>query len=122
MADLFKSAEHKARFLAEIQRLGKVDRDGIDKEYGAALLVLTADTGTWNRAESYVESDGIDWDGLLEGSHWSGGYVVLLEWAAGLFNGSMKVDPSDLMRLDEGNYELALAALEVRRNGLRISE
>jgi hypothetical protein len=116
---IFTSPEHRHRFGEAIQRLGKIDSQGIDLEYGAALYVLTASSGTWDRAKSYVASGGIDFEGML-GPHWSEGYVVLIQWAAGLFNGSMKIDPSDLMRLDEKNFELALAALKIRRYGLRL--
>jgi hypothetical protein len=119
MENIFESPAHKERFREVIQRLGKIDSQGIDPEYGAALYVLTASSGTWERAESYVASNGIDFDGML-GPHWSGGYVVLLKWVAGLFNGSVKIDPSDLMRLDEHNFEMALAALKIRRYGLRV--
>ena len=120
MLDIFKSASHKQRWLSAIREMGKYDGDKADPEYGAALFVLTADPETWERTQEYVKRDGIDFDGMLEREDWSGGYQVLIRCAANLFNGTQQVGPVELLRLDESNFILAFAALQVRRYGLRL--
>ncbi|HLZ64349.1 MAG TPA: hypothetical protein VKR06_46055 [Ktedonosporobacter sp.] len=116
----FTSPEHKALFVAVMQQIGKVYAGKFDPEYGAALYVLTAKLSTWEKAESYVSRHGIDFEGLLAEVDFSGGYQVLVQWAGNLFNSQQHIDPIELLRLDERNFELALAALKIRRYGLRM--
>lgn len=122
MTILFRSAIHKRRFLAAIQQIGKVYDGWIDQEYGAALYVLTADTSTWERTKQHVHSDHISFQGILESGYWSGGETVLLQWASNLFNGHDAIGPVELMRLDENNFQVAITALQIRRDRLKISD
>jgi hypothetical protein len=119
---VFQGVDHKRRFLAVMQKIGKVyEGNKIDPEYGAALFVLTADLGTWERAQYYVAHDGILFRKMLRDLDWSGGYRVLIKWAANLFNEqAAHIDPVQLMRLDERNFAIALSALRIRRDGLYI--
>jgi hypothetical protein len=120
----FKGKEHKARFLAVIQQIGKVYDGKIDPEYGAALFVLTSDYSTWDQAQDYVKRDGILFEALLQECYWSGGYRVLIQWAANLFNeyALPAIEPVELMRLDESNFRIAVSALYIRRGGLSVSK
>jgi hypothetical protein len=119
---VFQGAEHQRRFLAAVRHLGKVDEGNkIAPEYGAALFVLTAHLDTWNAVQNYVGPDGIFFRKMLRDLDWSGGYRVLLKWAANLFNEqAAHIDPVQLMRLDAWNFEIALSALRIRREGLCI--
>ena len=47
MRDIFfKSPQHKERFVATMQRLGKIYDGAFDPEYAAAVYILTADLST----------------------------------------------------------------------------
>jgi hypothetical protein len=112
----FKDQQHLDRFTNAIQ--SKVyDGDKIDPEYGAALYVLTANLSTWNKASNYIISHGILFEKLLKEVDFSGGYSVLIKWASNLFNGNIHVDPRELMRLDQNNFQIALTALQFRYYG-----
>jgi hypothetical protein len=121
---IFTSLEHKQRFVQVIQDLGKVYNGKLDPEYAAALYILTSHTGTWNKAQQYVDKKGhgIDFPTMIEDRDWSGGYGVLIKWASNLFNGETHIDPLELLRLDEANFGLALTALWIRRHSLQISD
>jgi hypothetical protein len=114
----FKSDEHKQRFLAVIQQIGKIYDGKLDQEYGAALYILTADADTWEQASNYVNRSGIDFETMLKRVHFSGGYSVLMRLAGNLFNNRMPCNAVELMRLDEDNFTVALTALQVRRSSL----
>lgn len=119
----FVSQEHKQRFTTAMQAIDRMAANGeCDAEYASALYVLTAHMNTWNHAESYVSHAGIDFEVLSTYACFSGGYSVLIEWTSGLFNGNTAIVPSQLMRLDENNFQLALNALHIRRYGLQVSD
>ena len=63
---------------------------------------------------------GINIDSLLEEVHFSGGYCVLIELAGNLLNGHRHVDPLEFLRLDGGNFSVAITSLLVRRNGYHV--
>ncbi|MGH2507463.1 MAG: DUF6075 family protein [Ktedonobacteraceae bacterium] len=115
-ADIFfKSVEHKQRFFSVMKELGKVYDGTCDPEYGAALYILSADLSTWQRAQGYIDCDGIDITAMLEDVHFSSGYAVLIQLAGNLFNNQQHLDPLEFLRLDENNFKVALAALSLRR-------
>lgn len=116
----FKSDAHKARFLGAMQRLIKVTDGILDPEYASCLYILSADSSTWNKAQDYVSHDGIDIETLLKEVDFSGAYSVLILLAGNLFNGNEHVDPVEFMRLDDGNFKVALSAIMLRRGGLRL--
>ncbi len=111
----FKSTEHKERLLTVIQEIGKVYSGKLDQEYAAALYILTADMDTWEQASNYVARGGIDIPALLEKGSFSGGYSVLIQLAGNLFNSQVHLDPVELYRLDDNNFQVALTALQLRR-------
>ena len=123
MRDIFfKSPQHKERFVATMQRLGKIDDGTFDPEYAAAVYILTADLSTSEKSSEYMGCHGIDIDTLLEDVDFSGGYCVLIELAGNLFNGQRQVDPLEFLRLDHGNFSVAITSLLLRRNGYHLFE
>lgn len=120
MADIFfKSPEHQQRLLAAMQQLGKVWENGrLDPEYASALYILSADTATWNQAQAYVRRSGIDFEAMLAEIDFSSGYAVLINLAWNLFNDGQKLNVLDFLRLDEGNFNVALSALQLRRHSM----
>ncbi len=119
----FKSAAHKTRLLGAMRHTGKIDSGKFDLEYGSAIYILTADASTWDKAQDYVSSSGILFEEMLQELDWSGGYQVLIKWAANLFNEhAANINPVELMRLDENNFRVALSALVVRRYSLHVDD
>jgi hypothetical protein len=122
----WKSATHKQRFLAIMQQIGKVFDGRVDPEYGAALYILTSDASMWEQASKYVERNAIRIEDLLSEVDFSHGYEVLIKLAANLFNelneAGQQVRPVDLMILDEENFQVALAALQIRYSSLRVDD
>jgi hypothetical protein len=103
-------------------RLGKIYGGKLDPEYSAALYLLTAYLGLWQKVSGYVSRTGLDIEGMLEELDLCGGHTVLVQWAGNLFNGLQHIDPLELMRLDESNFHLALASLKLRRYSLRVND
>src|SRR5579862_1332285 len=114
----WKSVYHQERFLAAVPRIGKTwpEQNGqYDTEYAAALYILTADSGTWGKAEDYVSHDGIEFEQMLEEVDFSGGYARLVKLAGHLFNERQQLLPIELLHLDPKNFQLALEAIKIRR-------
>lgn len=122
MTIFFTSAQHKAGFLTAMRTIGKIYGGKLDPEYGAALYILTADEDTWDQASDYVERGGIRFEDLLAEVDFSGGYSVLIHLAGNLFNDRTPCNPVDLMRLDDRNFAVALAAIQIRRTSLRVED
>lgn len=113
----FKSADHRDRFIAAMEEIGRVfyeDRS-YDAEYASAVYILTSDYSTWKNAQAYVSSTGIDFAEMLEEIDFSGGFSVLILLAGNLFNGQQHIDPLEFLRLDENNFEVAMTAIKLRR-------
>lgn len=116
----FKSEEHENRFLAAMQALGKIYAGKLDPEYASALYIICADLGTWNKAQGYIDREGIDFEEMLQKVDFSGGYSVLILLAGHLFNNQQRIEPLEFLRLDESNFRLALDALKLRRYSMSI--
>lgn len=118
----WKSIYHQEHFLAAVPKIGKTwpEQGGqFDTEYATALYILTADSATWNKAESYVDHDGIKFEQMLEEVDFSGGYARLIKLAWHLFNERGQLLPIELLYLDDANFRLALEAIKIRRYGFR---
>jgi hypothetical protein len=115
---MFRSQAHQQRFEQTMTRIGKVYDGTFDPEYGAAIYCLSASLSTWDKVKGYVTSSGIRIEAMLEDVDFSGGESVLVKWAGNLFNGRVHVDPLDVLRLSENNFETALRSLLLRRNGM----
>ena len=118
----FKSAQHKVRFVSTMQRRGKIYDGKFDPEYAAAVYILTADLSTAQKSSEYMHRHGIDFDTLLKDIDFSGSYTVLIELAGNLFNGQRHIDPLEFLRLDAGNFNVAITAILLRRNGYRLEQ
>lgn len=116
----FKSVEHRERFVTAIE---SVDDGGVlDAGYTAGVYILSAELGLWMKAQSYVRGDVIAMPALVRDVDLSGGYSVLVNLAGNLFNGGLHLDPLELLRLDEGNFKVALTAIQMRRASLRLGD
>lgn len=125
MDNIFLDTAHRQRFVEVMRKLDKIhDNMRYDQEYGAALYILTADSGIWNAAQRYVgENRGIDFENLFREVDFSGGYSVLIKTAWHLFNnGTQEATMLELLRLDEKNFLLAVQALMIRRYGYPMVE
>ncbi len=123
MANIFfKSVQHKQRFLVTMEDIGKIYRGTFDAEYSAAVYILTSDSWTWKQTSDYVGQDGIDIEGMLQDISFSGGWTVLVQLAGNLFNDQQHIDPIELLRLDETNFNVALTAIQLRRYDLTVHD
>lgn len=111
----FKSQEHMERFLNTLEDLNKTYNGILDNEYSAAVYILTADKEIWSKSKQYISHDGLKFDQMLEKEDFSSSYNRLVRLACNLFNGYMHIDPLDLIGLDEDNFKLAIAAIELRQ-------
>jgi len=119
----YTSPEHKKRFLTAMLTSGKVYDGKLDPEYASALYILTSSAGTWQKASSFVDRDGIDFEAMLAEVDFSGGYGVLIHLAGNLFNDRFTCSPVDICtRLDSENFTIALTALQIRRVSWALSE
>ena len=114
----FHSEEQKQLFLHTMEVLHQIDHGVLDAYYAAALYVLTADRGIWNKARDYIDVERISiyFEELLKEVHFSHGESLLVAWAGNLFGAIIPVSPKELVNtLDEPLYQLALTALSLRR-------
>ncbi len=97
-----------------------------DSAWRAALHILTAnlfahDRRVWSHVD--LQGAGIDFDAILAEGTWSAGERRLLGAAASLFGDPSPAGLVDLTELagglDEHGWRLLLAALALRRAGLR---
>lgn len=94
----------------------------MDSHRDAALHLLTSPL-LEHKTEGYISEVGqIDWDAMFDESYaWSSGERLVLCLAAKLFGPGIVREPlaiTDLIdTLDDGNWELALEALRIRRGG-----
>ncbi len=120
---IFKSPEHRTRFLKSMHHLGKIETGWFDPEYGAALYILTAHTSLWQKAQHYISPYGIDIESMLRKVDFSSGYRYLVELAGNLFNGTIQSSPVDWVTLtDEENFKVAISALFLRRERAHIND
>ncbi len=123
MADIFfTSPKHRTRWLTAILTTEKTWEGKLDPEYASALYILTSGAETWQKAQGYVDRDGIDFEALLREVDFSGAYSQLIMLAGNLFNGQTPASPVELYRLDDRNFEIAMNALQIRRVSLPLSE
>lgn len=119
----FKTEGHKQRLVQALQEMDITpERGRYNSEFAAPLYILTADQSTWLKVRDYIEGDSIRFRAILDEVDFGGGYSVLINLAAHLFNSSFHVEPIEFLRLDPYNFEVAMSALRIRRDGLYVSE
>ena len=110
----FVDQKHAEEFLRMYQRLAKAQ----ENEYLAAFYVLTADEEMRRKGAQLVGRDGIAWESIFY-QDWSSGYKLLLELAQSLFQSSGQINLAyGLCTWDEIRFNVALQAIQIRRNGL----
>jgi hypothetical protein len=114
----FTSPDHRKRYVAAMQHIGKMDDGTLDAEYASALYILTSSAGLWIKASGYVSHEEIDVAAMLTGVDLSGGERVLALLVGNLFNGEQHGDQLELLRLDDSNFLVALTTIQVRRASL----
>lgn len=117
----FASDEHKEHFANVIDSLHKVNADRrVDPEYGAAIFILTSThMSLWEMARNHIRGEKIDFTAMMN-QPLSSGEVIMLKLASHLFNEQTHIDPVELVRLDEQNFQLALSAIRLRRYGMHL--
>ncbi len=121
---MFTSPEHAVRFTEIMARMSKISGDTCDNEYGAALYLLTSHASTWEKTQAYVHNGGIGFARILQEVDFGAAYSVLIRLAANLFDFHQFPlgDITELLRLDEENYALALDAINIRRYALIVDQ
>lgn len=115
MNNLFRSPEHRQRFLEVMQAIG-TDKD---TGYTSAVYILSSRASTLESAKTHIGKDGIDFEEILNHQDWSGGYKSLLVLASDIFNGNTPTSMIDVCtRLDSSNFQVALHAIGIRHYGL----
>lgn len=124
MTDFFyTSRDHKRRWLTAILTINKVFDGKLDPEYASALYILTSSAGTWNKAQSYVSREGIDFEAMTREADFSGGYTRMIRLAWNLFNEGTPCSPVDLVTsIDSENFTVAMNALQIRRVSWTLNE
>lgn len=108
----FKSPEHEQRFMEAVQ--GHIHDGELDPYYGSALYILTASHHGWSSVKGWVSDDVIDFEDMLKHVDLTGGTDVLYHLARNLFNGGEFRGPAEFKRLDDGNYRVAMQAINIR--------
>lgn len=116
----FKSEGHKERFLRVLRLKNRIERGMIDREWGAALYILFSDPILSESASPNIHG-GIDFEEILS-QRWSSGEQTLIKLANNLFNGCQQSDSLDLVLLDHKNFEVAMQAIRLRRDGCRVED
>lgn len=122
----FRSEEHRERFREALSRMeDKAIYDGnrIDQYYGPALLMLTLDIGMWELVQSYITRNGIDFERYLERGYFSTTERIMAKLAAHLFNETHEgPTPTDLVVLDDRNFEACIMAIRMRRSPYQLAD
>jgi hypothetical protein len=119
----FTDEEHKKRLLSALEEIGCLANHGrYNSEYAAPLYILTSKESTWLKTHDYIEGDSIRFRAILDEVDFGGGYSVLINLAAHIFNSQFHVEPIEFLRLDPYNFEVAMSAIRIRRDGLFASQ
>ncbi len=109
---------HREAMKQAVSQTRAINKAGnLDREYAAALYLLTGMEDVWFRIEKYVNMDGIDYEEILY-RPLSIGERIVVELSMNLFSGSIciKFTPIDLVGcLDDYMFELAINGIILRR-------
>jgi hypothetical protein len=116
----FKSPEHEKRFWSAVQ--AHIYDGLLDKEYGAALYILSSHWYIWESAAKYIDArgHGLDIPEMIEHEDLSSGYKVLVSLAGNLFNNQVQCNVVDFIKLDAANLRVAFMAMHLRFYGWSI--
>ncbi len=121
----FAHAEHRGRMKEAMKAAKAVSPSGwLDREYAAALFILTGMEWTWPRLKPYTGERYIDCEGMLNDLHLSKGEELLVSLAGNLFNGRTysSFQPIDLIDvLDDEMLQLAITGFAIRRSDTNLA-
>lgn len=112
----FMSPDHQDRYTQAVATLPEFRRRG--RDWRATLYLLTGNPELWQKAGRYFDGQRgeYNWVDMLEREDFTGGLLTLASLSVALFNGDGGLKVADLWeRLDRRNFDLALAAISLRR-------
>ncbi len=114
----YLSREHKQDFLENRRNIPEYYR--FNKEFLSVLYLISGNEELKQKIEPYFNgSSGMfDTEKMFEEQDFSAGLSVLAKLAVNLFNANEKINPLQLMILDDENFELAMNAIILRRQGI----
>ncbi|KRT87104.1 MULTISPECIES: DUF6075 family protein [Bacillus] len=91
-----------------------------NKEFLSVIFLMAGNEELNRKIEPYFDVNKGEFDTLemFEEQDFSSGLRVLALLAVNLFNANEKVDPLQLMSLDDVNFKLAMNAIILRRHGM----
>lgn len=119
---IFTSDEHMNRFVNALESIGQIHEGVLEPAYASALYILTSDLPIWNKFQPYIHQDEIDIPTMIQEQDFSGDDEILTRLAGNLFGDYFESSPSELTRLSDENFKVALTAIELRRNETRVSD
>ena len=109
--------EHFQRFQELAQKRNVQSFYDLDREYAAALFILSANDRLMNRAKETVGCNGIGFNTIGKGV--SSGEHIAIDIAHSLFNGDAKVYMDELCCcIDEEMFFVCLTAMQIRKYGV----
>lgn len=114
----YLSREHKQDFLENRRNIPEYYR--FNKEFLSVLYLISGNEELKQKIEPYFNgSSGMfDTEKMFEEQDFSAGLSILAKLAVNLFNANEKINPLQLMILDDENFELAMNAIILRRQGI----
>lgn len=116
----FLTPAHQRNYLEAASQLQFTGR--LPADWTACLYLMTASDSVWRMIRKHVnlQRHEIEWRKVRKLTL-SSGEMFLMNLAQQLYNNSGEVDLSALWEtLDDQNYQLAIRALHVRRQGARV--
>lgn len=114
----YLSREHKQDFLENRRNIPEYYR--FNKEFLSVLYLISGNEELKQKVEPYFNGNSgmFDTEKMFEEQDFSAGLSVLAKLAVNLFNANEKINPLQLMILDDENFELAMNAIILRRQGI----
>lgn len=114
----YLSREHKQDFLENRRNIPEYYR--FNKEFLSVLYLISGNEELKQKIEPYFNGNSgmFDTEKMFEEQDFSAGLSVLAKLAVNLFNANEKINPLQLMILDDENFELAMNAIILRRQGI----
>lgn len=114
----YLSREHKQDFLENRRNIPEYYR--FNKEFLSVLYLISGNEELKQKVEPYFNGNSgmFDTEKMFEEQDFSAGLSILAKLAVNLFNANEKINPLQLMILDDENFELAMNAIILRRQGI----
>ncbi|MCY7780157.1 DUF6075 family protein [Bacillus haynesii] len=114
----YLSREHKQDFLEMRRNMPEYYR--FNKEFLSVLYLISGNEELKQKVEPYFNGNSgmFDTEKMFEEQDFSAELSILAKLAVNLFNANEKINPLQLMILDDKNFELAMNAIILRRQGI----